>query len=301
MNVYESHALTISFKPTELSFALATVAIALALLSNFFIIARQHGEWHSSLAHIKEIPMIRTSIFAIALLIAIIPATIPAFAGTAPNPDAIQATIAKNFLRLSPNLVVKSVRPFAAIPGLYEVQVGNTIYYSGVSGEHLISGHIISTSTRKDLTKARMEVLNRIDWSVLPLDKAVVSGDKDGKLKLAVFTDPECPYCRDFEKKLAKLKGVQVYSFLFPLPFHKHARGWSSAIWCSKDQHKMMTDIMVNNADPKAGTCDTPIDEIIALGKKLGISGTPTMIAGDGRLASGVKDVDALKAWLESK
>jgi len=235
------------------------------------------------------------------LILFMLAATIPAFAGTAPDPDAVQATIAKNFLRLSPKLVVKSVRPFAAIPGLYEVQVGKTVFYSDVSGEHLISGHIISTSTRKDLTKARMEELNRIDWSVLPLDKAVVSGDKDGKLKLAVFTDPECPYCREFEKELAQLKGVKVYSFLFPLNFHQHARGWSSAIWCAKDKHNMLTDIMLNNADPKAGTCDTPIDEIVALGKKLGITGTPTLIAGDGRLAPGGKSAAQLKAWLQEQ
>jgi len=196
---------------------------------------------------------------------------------------------------------VDEVNP-SPISGLFEVRSGRNIFYSDADGSHFfIGGHMIDTEAKKDLTKARMEELNRIDWSALPLDKAVVSGDKDGKLKLAVFTDPECPYCRNFEKELAQLKGVQVYSFLFPLNFHKHARGWSSAIWCSKNQHKMLTDIMVNNADPEAGTCDTPIDEIIALGKKLGISGTPTMIAGDGRLTSGAKDVASLKAWLQEK
>jgi len=199
------------------------------------------------------------------------------------------------------NAAVDGVAP-SPIPGLFEVRSGRNIFYSDADGRHFfIGGHMIDTVAKKDLTKARMEELNRIDWSVLPLDKAVVSGDKKGKLKLAIFTDPECPYCRQFEKELAKLKGVQVYSFLFPLSFHKHAKGWSSAIWCAKDKHKMLTDIMVNNVDPKAGTCDTPIDEIIALGKSLGISGTPTMIAGDGRLTSGGKDVAALKAWLQEK
>jgi len=196
---------------------------------------------------------------------------------------------------------VDEVNP-SPISGLFEVRSGRNIFYSDADGSHFfIGGHMIDTVAKKDLTKARMEELNRIDWSVLPLDKAVVSGDKSAKLELAIFTDPECPYCRQFEKELAKLKGVKVYSFLFPLNFHKHARGWSSAIWCSKDKHKMLTDIMVNNADPKAGTCDTPIDEIIALGKKLGINGTPTMIAGDGRMASGGKDAASLKAWLQEK
>ncbi len=196
---------------------------------------------------------------------------------------------------------IDEVKP-TPIPGLYEVRSGRSVFYSDANGSHFVlGGHMIDTVAKKDLTKARMEELNRIDWSILPLDKAVVSGDTQGKLKLAIFTDPECPFCKDFEKELAKLKGVQVYSFLFPLSFHKHARGWSEAIWCAKDQHKVLTDIMVNNADPKAGACDTPIDEIIALGKKLGISGTPSMISGDGRIASGGKSAAQLKAWLQEK
>jgi len=199
------------------------------------------------------------------------------------------------------NSSIDEVNP-SPIPGLYEVRSGRNIFYSDADGRHFfIGGHMIDTIAKKDLTKARMEELNRIDWSLLPLDKAVVSGDKNGKLKLAIFTDPECPYCRTFEKELAQLKGVKVYSFLFPLSFHKHAKRWSSAIWCSKDRHKMLTDIMLNKADPKAGSCDTPIDEIIALGKTLGISGTPTLIAGDGRLTSGGKSAAELKTWLQQK
>jgi len=199
------------------------------------------------------------------------------------------------------NGMVDEVKP-SAIPGLFEVRSGRNVFYSDADGSHfLLGGHLIDTVAKKDLTQARIEELNRIDWSVLPLDKAVVSGDKHAKLELAIFTDPECPYCKSFEKELTQLKGVKVYSFLFPLSFHKQAKGWSSAIWCAKDRHKMMTDIMVNNADPKAGTCDTPIDEIIALGKKLGISGTPTLIAGDGRIASGGKNAAQLKSWLQHK
>jgi len=196
---------------------------------------------------------------------------------------------------------IQAVRP-SPIAGLYEVQSGRNIFYSDADGRHfIIGGHVIDSVARKDLTRARLEEINKVDWSILPLNKAVVSGDPHGKLKLAVFTDPECPYCRKFEHELAKLKGVKVYSFLFPLSFHKHAKKWASAIWCSKDQHKTMIDIMVNNADPKAGTCDTPIDDIVALGSKLGITGTPTLIAGDGRLSPGGKGAAELKAWLQQK
>lgn len=197
------------------------------------------------------------------------------------------------------NTPIDAVSP-SPIPGLFEVQSGRNIFYTDADGTYFVIGaHIIDSVAKNDLTRARQEELNRVEWSVLPLDKAIISGDKNGKLKLAVFTDPECPYCRKFEKELAKVKGVKVYSFLYPLSFHKDAKRWATAIWCSKDRQKMMTDIMVNNADPAAGTCDTPIDEIEALGKKLGITGTPTLISGDGRLSPGGKAAPELKAWLQ--
>lgn len=224
----------------------------------------------------------------------------PAIAETT-QPSADVDSIRAHAAEVLRNTPVDAVQP-SPIPGLFEVQSGRNIFYSDADGHHFVIGaHIIDSVAKKDLTRERQEVLNRVEWSTLPLDKAVISGDKNATLKLAVFTDPECPYCRKFEKELAQLKGVKVYSFLFPLSFHKDARRWSTAIWCSKDRHKMMTDIMVNNADPKAGTCDTPIDEIVALGEKLGINGTPTLISGDGRLSPGGKNAAELKAWLMEK
>jgi len=224
----------------------------------------------------------------------------PAMAGNTKSAADIEAirSHAGNVLQ---QVKIDSVQA-TPIPGLYEITSGRNIFYSDADGSHFVLGaHIIDSNARKDLTKARQEALNRVDWSILPLDKAVVSGDMDAKLKLAVFTDPECPYCKKFEKELAKLKGVKVYSFLFPLSFHKDAKRWASAIWCSKDQHKMMTDIMVNDADPAAGTCKTPVEDVIALAGKLGISGTPTLISGDGRLSAGGKSIADLNSWLQLK
>lgn len=211
--------------------------------------------------------------------------------------QAIMHTLRHNIQGLR----IDAVRP-APIAGLYEIVSGRNIYYSDLEGHHLIAGgHIFDTSNRRDLTAARLQELNRIDWKILPLDKAIVSGDPKG-LPLAVFTDPDCPFCRRLEKELQHVKGVRVYSFLFPLTqLHKHAEEHAKAIWCAKDRHQAMMDIMLNNKPVAKGSCATPIAEIHALGVKLGISGTPTMIAGDGRLFPGLKKADDLKAWLEAK
>jgi len=189
------------------------------------------------------------------------------------------------------------------MPGIYEIQVGRNIYYSDADGKHLIAGgHMFETGTHRDITRERLEELNRIDWSALPLDKAIVSGDKRAKLQVAVFTDPECPYCKRLEAELKNVKGVKVYTFLYPLSqIHPHAQAKAEAIWCSKNRHDTLLKVMLENAMPSSGTCKTPLADIQQLAAKLGISGTPTLIAQDGRMYAGVKTASELKAWLENK
>ena len=244
--------------------------------------------------------MFRYSLFALSLMMF----SAPVLAGAPMDEGKVKETIAKNLLRMSPQLVVKDVRPLEAIPGLYEVQVDNNLFYTDTNGDHLISGHVFSTVTRKDLTQARLEDLNRIDWKILPLKNAIVSGDPKG-VPVAVFTDPDCPFCRDLEKELVKVKGVKVYTFLYPLEsIHKHARAKSEAIWCAKDQHKALLDVMLDNkqaGDIKSKACANPIGENITLGESLNINGTPTLIAGDGRKHAGSFSAEKLEKWVKQK
>lgn len=272
--------------------------------------------------------MYRSLIFVLALLAF----STASLAGEAQVSNKIKQAITKNFLHMSPHLVVKSVRPLKAIPGLYEVQVGNTVFYSDASGKHMIAGHIYETTSKRDLTESRLEDINRIDWKMLPLKNAIVSGDPNG-LPVAIFTDPDCPFCRDLEKQLLHVKGVKVYTFLFPLTaIHPHARADAEAIWCAKDRHKALLDIMLHGkdandingqsktqeqswlyrllygkkaSDNKTAQCETPIDETLALGEKIRVSGTPTLIARDGRVHAGgfgkKHGAKLLKLWLEKR
>jgi thiol:disulfide interchange protein DsbC len=197
------------------------------------------------------------------------------------------------------DLRIDAVRP-SPIKGLYEVQSGRNIFYSNATGTHLIAGgHIFDTRTKEDLTEDRLEQINSIDWSVLPLDKAIVSGDPNG-MAVAIFTDPDCPFCRRLEQELQHAHGIKVYTFMYPLTrIHPHAREHAESIWCAKDRHKVMLDVMLNDANPPKAHCNTKtLDDIQALGEKLGIHGTPTLVAGDGRMFAGYMPLDRLEAWL---
>ncbi len=199
-----------------------------------------------------------------------------------------------------PQLNITAVRP-SPVKGLYEVQAGTNIYYADRNGRHLIvGGHIIDTKAQRDLTQERIEDITRIDWKRLPLELAIVSGDPKATHKLAVFTDPDCPFCRDLEHKLRELKGVRIYTFLYPLAqLHPDAPRKAEAIWCSKNRHEALVKTMVEGVDPGHATCSNPLERIGKLADELGISGTPTLIAGDGRRRAGApRSVEDLKNWI---
>ena len=181
------------------------------------------------------------------------------------------------------------------IPNLYEVQVGDVIYYTDKTGKHLINGHMFDTDKKIDLTTQRLAEMNRINWSDLPLKDAIVSGPKDG-LKMAVFTDPDCPYCKRLEQNLQSETGIRVYTFLFPLTqLHPDAYEKSKSIWCAKNQHKAMSEVMLDDKKLPKATCTTPIDDNMKLADKLNVRGTPTIFAEDGRKYTG----GDIKTWLQ--
>jgi len=200
-----------------------------------------------------------------------------------------------------PSLPIEAIA-LAPISGLYELKVGGQIFYADRTGKYLIaSGHIFDTAQRKDLTAERLEAINTVDWSKLPLNQAVVSGDEDG-LPVAIFTDPECPYCKKLEAQLKGAKGIKFYTFLFPLDsLHPEARAKSESIWCAENQHEALLQVMLEGKTLPAATCKTPISANVALAASLGISGTPTLIAGDGRKHAGVQTAEQLLAWLSNK
>ncbi len=205
------------------------------------------------------------------------------------------ASIDKEIRKTLSDMPIKAIHQ-TPVSGLYELQVGDKIYYSDKTGRHIVNGHIFDTTTKQDLTATRLASLNRISWSDLPLDKAIVSGPEDG-LKMAVFTDPDCPYCKRLEEELMTLDGIRVYTFLYPLTqLHPDSYAKSESIWCAKDQHQALINVMTKGEKLPQATCKTPVDANIKLAQKLNVMGTPTIFAEDGRKYTGGAPI---KTWLQ--
>lgn len=199
--------------------------------------------------------------------------------------------------KLGANAKVKSVSP-APVSGLYEVLVGNDIFYTDTSGKYLIQGEIIELASGKNITEQRHADLNRIKWSDLTPANAIKNVRGNGSRQLAVFSDPNCGYCKRLEKSLQQLDNVTIYTYLIPILSPDSAQK-SKQIWCSADPYKAYMDWMINGITPSGkADCSTPLDKNMAFAKTYGVTGTPTLFFTDGsRFPGAVQITDIEKKF----
>jgi thiol:disulfide interchange protein DsbC len=197
--------------------------------------------------------------------------------------SAQEANIRKTLGERIPQLQKIDEVTESPMPGLFELRVNGTeIYYTDAKGNFLIQGHLIDTKQHRNLTEERIDKLTAINFDALPLKDAFTIVRGSGKRKLAVFEDPNCGYCKKFERDLQKVDNVTIHMFLYPILGADSAEK-SKNIWCAKDKAKTWQDWMVREQAPKTASCDsTAIERNIEIGRKYKITGTPTLIFADG-------------------
>ena len=203
--------------------------------------------------------------------------------------------------KLGANAKVKGVLA-APVTGLYEVLVGNEVFYTDSSAKYLIQGEIIELATGKNITEQRQADLNRIKWTELNLANAIKTVRGNGSRQLAVFSDPNCGYCKRLEKSMQQLDNVTIYTYLLPI-LSADSTQKSKQIWCAADPYKAYMDWMINGIIPSGkGDCTAPLDKNLAFAKTYGITGTPTLFFTDGsRFPGAVQITDIEKKFSSLK
>lgn len=209
---------------------------------------------------------------------------------------------AANILKdLIPNLKVLNVK-ISPIKGLWELTIESNnrkgIIYVDFTKKHFVSGSILNIAEKRNLTQERFEEINRVDVSQIPLNDAIVVGNKNAKHKVIVFTNPDCSFCRDLHGEIKKViserKDIVFYKKLYAFKAGTPSYEKSKAIVCEKSL-ELLESAYEKKTIPKPKCETTAIDDNIKLAEKLGITGTPTMIMPDGRVITGKRDAKTIK------
>lgn len=211
------------------------------------------------------------------------------------NEAVIRKTLASQFPGAKITSIVKT--PYS---GLFEVYLEGQLIYVDARGQYAFMGDVVDLKQRRNLTQERLNKLQAVNWKTLPFNHALKTVKGNGARKLVVFSDVDCPYCRKFEEELVKVDNITVYTFLYPIEgLHPKAVQTSKQIWCAPDRNKAWNDYITTGAVPaNDGKCNNPVDETVALGARLKISGTPTLIFADGQRVPGMVPAAQLERLL---
>ncbi len=216
---------------------------------------------------------------------------------------ADEASLKKAVEAAYPKFKVESVvkTPYA---GLYEIFMGGQIIYADEKLTFLIAeGRLVDPKSKKDVTGERLEELTKVDFNSLPLEQAIKVVKGNGSRKLVVFSDVDCPYCKQLERKeLTNITDVTIYTFLYPIEqLHPDAANKSKSIWCAPDRVKAWNDWILNNKLPTTtGNCDVPLERVGELARKAGVVSTPTLIFADGKRVLGAQPYKEIEKYLQA-
>ena len=208
--------------------------------------------------------------------------------------NTAQQNLAKNY----PNLEINNIAS-TEMRGIYSAELDGQVVYLNEDAQHLIAGNMLRLSDQKSLTQELIVKKNTIDWKKLPLKNAIKSVRGNGKRQLAIFSDPNCPYCKQLEVELKKLNDVTIYRFVLPLKSLSVAA--SKQVYCEQDPAYAWQQLIEKGIEPKTKkSCPNPVNANLALAKELGIAGTPAIIFSNGYRVLGAYPANEMEAiWRE--
>jgi thiol:disulfide interchange protein DsbC len=222
-----------------------------------------------------------------------------AFAVTATAQDDANKIATEALHKIAPNAKVQSVSQ-APLAGFYSVVADGHSILISADGKFLIEGHVVDLATKRDVMEDGLAGVRRAALAGIAADKKVTFAPPHPKHRVTVFTDVDCPYCRQFHKQIAEYNklGIAVDYVLYPLPMHKGADVKAVTVWCSKNRNDTFTSAMNGDALP-VKTCTNPIREIISIAEANNITGTPAVLADDGTMLGGYIAPDQLAKRLD--
>lgn len=210
--------------------------------------------------------------------------------------------VRQNLKVLLPDVEVTSLSP-SPLPGLYEVVVDMDVVYVTADGRYLIQGSIIDLETRDNLTAPVAAKAKSAAMESVGEENMVIFEPKEVKHTVTIFTDIDCGYCRKLHAQMDEYnqQGIRIRYLFYPRAGEGSASFRKAvAVWCADDRNQAMT---LAKAGKKVAQkeCENPVAEQYELGKRMGVTGTPSLVLDDGEMLPGYIPPDRLGGYLNYK
>jgi len=213
--------------------------------------------------------------------------------------DNSRQTVTDAVHKVVPGAKIQSVAP-APMAGFSMVVADGHVVFISNDGKYLVEGHVIDVAAHRDITNDGLAVVRREGLAHIPAEKKLTFAPPNPKYRVTVFTDVDCPYCRQFHKQIAEYNrlGIAVDYVLFPLTIHPGADKKAVTVWCNQDRNTAYTSAM-NGQTLAPKTCDNPVSELTGIALSMGVDGTPAIFAEDGTQLGGFVAPQELAQRLE--
>lgn len=220
--------------------------------------------------------------------------------------QAPEGAVLAKFKKDYPALNVEKVSYIAPVK-LYEFKTKGNLasnYTNETLDFFLVAGEIIDPKNKKNISVERQVANAKQFYKDLPFDKAITVKYGKGTRSVAIFTDPDCPYCkrtdRDLHSKLTN-SDITIHYFMNPLNIqgHENAPEKARKIWCSPNRSKAWLDWMLRDQLPSnPGTCKNPVAETKEYSTRMGFNSTPTIIFDNGYILTQETNAEQIKEVL---
>ena len=204
---------------------------------------------------------------------------------------ASEAKVREAVKTLVPSAQIDSVVE-SKLTGFYEVTLSGQVLYVSADGKYLVQGMVYDIANKRDLTEEKKSGMRQTALAGVPKNRLISFPAKAEKHRVIVFTDIDCGYCRKLHQQIAEYNnlGITVDYLFFPRS-GPNTPSFDKAVtvWCAADRNKAFTDAKAGVEQEKK-TCDNPIAADFELGRKLGVNGTPMIVARDGSQIGGYLD-----------
>lgn len=217
--------------------------------------------------------------------------------------DVPPEAVSKMLREIIPGQTPDNVRA-VPIGGFYEVTYGGETFYISSDGQFMLQGDLYDLKARVNLTEVKRAQYRRTIMQAVNEKDAIIFSPKDeAKHTVYVFTDIDCGYCRQLHKEIGHYNdlGIEIRYLAYPRSgvdtpsYHK-----AVSVWCAEDRKAAMTEAKAGRQPPQR-KCENPVESEMALGKRIGVSGTPTLVFDDGSVVPGYLSPVQLAHYLQSQ